>query len=177
MGGHEDAGQSKHPFPLNDSRANFEGQLLHLHPLTLEDILQQEPREKLELFPKLGYYFIVFRALESSTAPERLDAISQKTGSSQPQDHGAVNEINVYLVVFRGGICTVSCDCVSTYTPFINNKASSTFRTSQVNNIHERVFITKTDRLFADHLDRVRGKLETTAQTARKSSGMLQQAI
>ncbi|KAI9444768.1 hypothetical protein H4582DRAFT_1911167 [Lactarius indigo] len=82
------------------------GRLLHLHPLTLEDILQREPREKLELFPKLGYYFIVFRALESSTAPERLDAISQKTGSSQPQDHGVVNEINVYLVVFRGGICS-----------------------------------------------------------------------
>lgn len=30
---------------------------------------------------------------------------------------------------------------------------------------------------FADHLDRVRGKLETTAQTARKSSGTFQQAI
>ena len=86
-------------------RANFEGQLLHLHPLTLEDILQREPREKSEIFPKLGYYFIVFRALESSTAPEWLDAISQKTGSS---DNGVVTGVNVYLVVFRGGICTVS---------------------------------------------------------------------
>ncbi|KAH9046262.1 hypothetical protein EDB84DRAFT_1466942 [Lactarius hengduanensis] len=121
------------------------GRLLHLHPLTLEDILQREPREKFELFPKLGYYFIVFRALESSTAPERLDAISQKTGSSQPQDHGVVNEINVYLVVFRGGICSVSRDCVSL--------------------------------LFADHLDRVRGKLQTTAQTARKSSAWIAHGI
>ena len=90
-------------------RANLEGQLLHLHPLTLEDILQREPREKLEIFPKLGYYFIVFRALESSTALEWLDAISQKTGSF---DHGAVIGVNVYLVVFRGGICTVSRNCV-----------------------------------------------------------------
>ena len=133
MGGHEDAGQSEHPFPLNESEANFEGQLLHLHPLTLEDILQREPREKFELFHKLGYYFIVFRALESSTAPERLDTISQKTGSSQPQDDGVVNEINVYLVVCRGGICTVSCDCISMCIP-IKHHCSSTFRTSQVNN-------------------------------------------
>ncbi|KAI9460618.1 hypothetical protein BJY52DRAFT_1425995 [Lactarius psammicola] len=117
------------------------GRLLHLHPLTLEDILQREPREKLELFPKLGYYFIVFRALESSTAPERLDAISQKTGSSQPQDHGVVNEINVYLVVFRGGICSFHFSNIS------------------------------------DHLDRVRGKLQTTAQTARKSSAWIAHGI
>ena len=88
--------------------------------MTLEDILQREPREKLELFPKLGYYFIVFRALESSTTPERPDTASQKTSSSQPQDHGVVDEINVYLVVFRGGICTVSRDRPSTYSPFIN---------------------------------------------------------
>ena len=101
-------------------RANFEAQLLHLHPLTLEDILQREPREKLESYPKLGYYFIVMRALESSTA-ERLDAISQKTGSSQLQDNGAVNGASVYLVVFRGGICTVSRDCVLRYAPFIKN--------------------------------------------------------
>lgn len=94
---------------------------MHLHPLTLEDILQREPREKLESFPKLGYYFIVIRALESSTAPERLDTISQKSGSSQPQDNGVVNWVNVYLVVFRGGICTVSRDFVSIYASFIKN--------------------------------------------------------
>jgi magnesium transporter len=81
--------------------------LLHLHPLTLEDVLQREPREKFELFPKLGYYFIIFRAVESSTRHERLDIASQKTGSSQIL--GAVNETCIYLVVFRDGICTVSC--------------------------------------------------------------------
>ena len=43
------------------------GKLLHLHPLTLEDIISQESREKLELFPRLGYYFIVFRALANSS--------------------------------------------------------------------------------------------------------------
>ncbi|BGP56593.1 hypothetical protein JCM8202v2_004219 [Rhodotorula sphaerocarpa] len=39
---------------------------LPLHPLTIEDILHQETREKLESFPALGYYFIVFRALDES---------------------------------------------------------------------------------------------------------------
>jgi magnesium transporter len=136
-------------FHLHQSRANSEGQLLHLHPLTLEDILQREPREKLELFPKLGYYFIVFRALEASTAPERLDAASQKTASSQPPDHGVVNEINVYLVVFRGGICSVSRDRLSVYSPFINkNNCSFTFRTSQVNNIHDCVAVTKKNVVY-----------------------------
>lgn len=41
-------------------------QLLNLHPLTLEDVLQQDPREKLDVFDKLGYYFVVFRAIDES---------------------------------------------------------------------------------------------------------------
>ncbi|KAF8263717.1 hypothetical protein EI94DRAFT_1595934 [Lactarius quietus] len=114
------------------------GRLLHLHPLTLEDILQREPREKVELFSKLGYYFIVFRALESSAAPEWLDAISQKTSSS---DHGVVNGVNVYLVVFRGGICTFHFSNIS------------------------------------EHLDRVRGKLQTAAHATRKSSAWIAHGI
>ncbi|OWZ60459.1 cation transporter [Cryptococcus neoformans c45] len=42
------------------------GELLGLHPLTLEDVLQQDPREKLERFDKLGYYFLVIRALDEN---------------------------------------------------------------------------------------------------------------
>ncbi|WWC62205.1 uncharacterized protein I303_104800 [Kwoniella dejecticola CBS 10117] len=42
------------------------GELLGLHPLTLEDVLQQDPREKLDHFDKLGYYFLVVRALDES---------------------------------------------------------------------------------------------------------------
>lgn len=41
-------------------------QFLPLHPLTIEDILHQETREKIESFAALGYYFIVFRALDES---------------------------------------------------------------------------------------------------------------
>jgi Mg2+ and Co2+ transporter CorA len=40
------------------------GELLGLHPLTLEDVLHQDPREKFEMYSKLGYYFIVVRALD-----------------------------------------------------------------------------------------------------------------
>ncbi|ORY26334.1 hypothetical protein BCR39DRAFT_498322 [Naematelia encephala] len=40
------------------------GELLGLHPLTLEDVLQQDPREKLDTFDKLGYYFLVVRSLD-----------------------------------------------------------------------------------------------------------------
>lgn len=41
-------------------------QLLGLHPLTLEDVLQQDPREKMDTFESLGYYFICARALDES---------------------------------------------------------------------------------------------------------------
>ncbi|WFC94301.1 hypothetical protein MBRA1_000930 [Malassezia brasiliensis] len=37
-----------------------------LHPLTVEDILKQEPREKVETFDRLGYYFVVIRALDEN---------------------------------------------------------------------------------------------------------------
>ena len=42
------------------------GELLSLHPLTLEDVLQQDPREKMDVFEPLGYYFIVVRALDET---------------------------------------------------------------------------------------------------------------
>jgi magnesium transporter len=85
-------------------------QLLHLHPLTLEDILQQETREKLEQFPRLGYYFIVFRAIETRKARERVRGLVNPLRESEDphaEDEGVVGEAMVYLVVFRGGFCSV----------------------------------------------------------------------
>ncbi|KAJ7492660.1 hypothetical protein FB451DRAFT_1219171 [Mycena latifolia] len=73
------------------------GKLLHLHPLTLEDILMQDPREKLERFPKLGYYFISFRAIEPWDNREKT---WDQAGSDRE-----VGEANVYLVVFNEGLC------------------------------------------------------------------------
>ena len=75
--------------------------------MTLEDILQQEPREKLELFPKLGYYFIVFRAIESrKSRSEQL--VLNPNGAIGLVDGGFAAEVNVYLVIFREGIVSVS---------------------------------------------------------------------
>ncbi len=39
-------------------------QLLHLHPFTLEDILEQGPREKVEILPQLGYYLVVIHSVD-----------------------------------------------------------------------------------------------------------------
>ena len=63
------------------------GRRFPLHPLTVEDILKQEPREKVETFEGLGYYFVVVRAMDESyfrftTAPSD----SPKTPSSASSD-------------------------------------------------------------------------------------------
>ncbi|ORX35589.1 hypothetical protein BD324DRAFT_630759 [Kockovaella imperatae] len=80
------------------------GEVLGLHPLTLEDILQQDPREKLDTFDSLGYYFLVVRALDEQYfkyTPGTLDADSlgktvedmqleaQKEGLGPPQLGGS----------------------------------------------------------------------------------------
>ncbi len=73
--------------------------------------MQQEPREKLELFPRLGYYFVVFKAIESEKTREKrrfMSTISTTDTRSVHYDEGLIGEGNVYLVIFREGIITVS---------------------------------------------------------------------
>ncbi|KIO08315.1 hypothetical protein M404DRAFT_133867 [Pisolithus tinctorius Marx 270] len=89
------------------------GKLLHLHPLTLEDILQRDMREKLELFPRLGYRFIVFRATDNAITSEPF---------GRQGDEGLLGEASIYLVVFRDGICTVSQLGISRSTVRIRNR-------------------------------------------------------
>ncbi|KAI9295800.1 Mg2+ transporter protein [Neoconidiobolus thromboides FSU 785] len=61
--------------------------IFRIHPLTVEDILTEEIREKCELFKQ--YYFVCFRAYEqNSDSPNYLDPL------------------NVYNVVFKEGIIT-----------------------------------------------------------------------
>lgn len=72
----------------------------------MEDILQQDPREKLELFPKLGYYFISFRAIESNVTRDRIRR--KNADIADASDEGPVGESNVYLAVFHEGICCVN---------------------------------------------------------------------
>lgn len=56
-----------------------------IHPLTAEDILMQEAREKVELFR--NYYFVNYRTFEQDTSS---------------QDY--LEPVNMYIVVFREGI-------------------------------------------------------------------------
>ncbi|EJD04094.1 uncharacterized protein FOMMEDRAFT_83690 [Fomitiporia mediterranea MF3/22] len=104
------------------------GRLLHLHPLTLEDILHRDPREKLESFPGLGYYFIVFRALESERSRERLRKFRIQNGEgstilpSSSADEGVVGAVNVYMVVFAEGICSFHFEDISEHTDKLRNK-------------------------------------------------------
>jgi magnesium transporter len=73
--------------------------------------LHQEPREKLEVFPRLGYYFIVFRALDSeltrAKAQTQLDLTMKGDTAVLPFSDGTIGATNVYIVVFKEGICTV----------------------------------------------------------------------
>ncbi|KAL1879935.1 hypothetical protein VTK73DRAFT_6631 [Phialemonium thermophilum] len=56
-----------------------------IHPLTSEDIMVQEPREKVELFR--NYYFVNYRTFEQD-----------------PQSEDFLEPINMYVVVFREGV-------------------------------------------------------------------------
>ncbi|KLO17038.1 hypothetical protein SCHPADRAFT_822110 [Schizopora paradoxa] len=103
------------------------GKILRLHPLTLEDILHQEPREKLELFPRLGYYFVVFRALEGERTREQFRRLKvpNSSGAELPGasiEDGAVDAVNVYLVVFKEGICSFHFEDISEHTDKVRSR-------------------------------------------------------
>ncbi|CAG7851537.1 SubName: Full=Related to MNR2-Manganese resistance protein {ECO:0000313/EMBL:CCA67453.1} [Serendipita indica DSM 11827] len=98
------------------------GKLLQLHPLTLEDILQKESREKFELFPRLGYYFIVFRAIERP----KPGLVHQTDFNASMDDLPELTEVlevtNVYLVVFREGICIFHFEDISIHMSSIRKR-------------------------------------------------------
>ena len=56
-----------------------------IHPLTAEDIIEQEPREKVELFR--NYYFVNYRTFDQDTSSEDY-----------------LEPVSMYVVVFREGI-------------------------------------------------------------------------
>ncbi len=60
-----------------------------IHPLTAEDIMMQEAREKVELFR--NYYFVNYRTFEQDTSSEDF-----------------LEPIDMYVVVFREGVISVS---------------------------------------------------------------------
>lgn len=75
--------------------------------MTLEDILHQDPREKVDDFPNLGYYFISFRTIESQKTKETAQREPDPFATTQDFDEGYIAETNVYLAVFIDGICCV----------------------------------------------------------------------
>ncbi|KAH8702611.1 putative cora family metal ion transporter [Talaromyces proteolyticus] len=72
-----------------------------IHPLTAEDIMMQEAREKVELFKQ--YYFVCFRTFfHDKKDPERF-----------------LDPVNIYMVVYRDGVLSFS---------FSENKHASSVR-------------------------------------------------
>ncbi|KAL8292729.1 hypothetical protein RQP46_001341 [Phenoliferia psychrophenolica] len=61
-------------------------QVFGIHPLTTEDILYEETREKIDPYPALNYYFVSFRSFnQDRLSPSYLDPV------------------NIYIVVFPHG--------------------------------------------------------------------------
>ncbi|KAF8341477.1 uncharacterized protein EI90DRAFT_3034072 [Cantharellus anzutake] len=70
--------------PTDDEMKMFSG-VFNIHPLTTEDILMEEAREKIELFR--NYYFVCFRGFDQDVySPTHLEPL------------------NMYIVVFREGV-------------------------------------------------------------------------
>ncbi|KAI1318839.1 CorA metal ion transporter [Mortierella claussenii] len=68
-----------------DEEIRMLSQVFRIHPLTTEDILMEEGREKCEMF--LNYYFVCFRTFV-------LD----------PNSHNYLQALSLYTLVFPGGI-------------------------------------------------------------------------
>lgn len=95
-----------------------------MHPLTLEDILQKESREKFELFPRLGYYFVIFRAVERPQPDSNLhdDDASFTLDDGAAELTEVLDIANVYLVVFKEGICTFHFEDISLHMDSVRRK-------------------------------------------------------
>ncbi|PWO00975.1 hypothetical protein FA09DRAFT_291744, partial [Tilletiopsis washingtonensis] len=77
-----------------------------LHPLTVEDVLQQEPREKVETFDALGYYFVIVEGLDGKAG---LEGVS-------------VGGTNLYMIVFKHGLITFHFEDVSKHTDRVRRR-------------------------------------------------------
>lgn len=76
---------------LLGSKSNLvaERQVFGIHPLTTEDILLEETREKIELFR--NYYLVCFRSFDQD-----------------PYSQTYLEPLNMYIIVFREGTLSVS---------------------------------------------------------------------
>jgi Mg2+ and Co2+ transporter CorA len=74
---------------------------LSMHPLTVEDVVIQEPRQKIETFPT--YYLISVRTLSTITDKETKE-IPKDTAQTQTPTHPSM----LYILVFSHGTVTFS---------------------------------------------------------------------
>ena len=72
-----------------DAEMKVLGKVFGIHPLTIEDILMEETREKIELFR--NYYFVCFRSFDQD-----------------PYSPTYLEPLNMYIIVFREGTLSVS---------------------------------------------------------------------
>ncbi|WFD36296.1 hypothetical protein MCUN1_003175 [Malassezia cuniculi] len=124
-----------------------------LHPLTVEDILKQEPREKIESFERLGYYFVVLRAMDTSyfrftrgkkgeevidsqtALRERSDTenylrieMVKNAKSKEGLEGVGVGSVNLYLVVFAHGIISFHFEDMSEHTERVQSRIINNIR-------------------------------------------------
>jgi magnesium transporter len=73
-----------------DDEMRMLSRVFGIHPLTTEDILLEETREKIELFR--NYYLVCFRSFDQD-----------------PYSQTYLEPLNMYIIVFREGTLSVSC--------------------------------------------------------------------
>ncbi|KAG6890374.1 hypothetical protein C0992_001964 [Termitomyces sp. T32_za158] len=152
------------------------GKILHLHPLTLEDILQRDPREKLELFSKLGYYFISFRAIDSVSRNRKEMKDNIEASYSTAPDAGIIGEANVYLVVFKEGICSVRrFQVLSQIT--LKESFSRQFHFTNISG--KTVLLGVQDILiyYSEHTDRIRNRIILLQEVINMTSDWIAHGI
>ncbi|KAI9793420.1 MAG: Mg(2+) transporter [Peltula sp. TS41687] len=74
-----------------EEEMNTFAKALSIHPLTVEDIITKDTREKVEMFKH--YYFVCFRSCIQSDGNEK-------------KGDDVMEAVNMYLIVFREGILT-----------------------------------------------------------------------
>lgn len=126
-----------------------------LHPLTVEDILKQEPREKYEVYERLGYYFIVLRAIDENYfrlirkgKTEEVKDIPTSPGMLEKRMENNISErvhieivksaiskdgleglgtgfMSMYLVVFAHGVLSFHFEDVTKHTEHVRQRLGS----------------------------------------------------
>jgi Mg2+ and Co2+ transporter CorA len=148
MGRYESPRKGKHTYSSKNVSVDiYHQQLLQLHPLTLEDILRRESREKFEHFPRLGYYFVVFRAVDR---PEPVQREDDETSFIQglPELTDVLETTNIYLVVFKEGICVFHFEDISRHMDALKKKVLSLVYSAKSAYFHSVLVFTVRYRRF-----------------------------